>query len=44
MSIQWNYLPVWPTGEDLSGLKPQKAISGAIAKHIKEYDDEHTDG
>lgn len=44
MSIQWNYLSVWPTGEDLSGLKPQKRICEAIAKHIKEYDDEHTDG
>lgn len=44
MSSKRNYLPTWPSGEDLSGLKPQKTISDAIAKHIKEYDGEHTDG
>ena len=44
MNSYQNYLPTWPTGEDLSGLKPQKAISDAIVKHIKEYDSEHTDG
>ena len=38
------YLPTWPTGEDLSGLKPQKAISKAIVKHIVDYDNEHADG
>lgn len=44
MSSKQNYLPTWPSGEDLSALKPQKAISDAIVKHIKEYDGEHTDG
>lgn len=44
MNSKGNYLSPWPTGEDLSGLKPQKAIADAIVKHIKEYDDEHDDG
>lgn len=44
MSSTGNYLATWPTGEDLSGLKPQKAISDAIVKHIKDYDREYTDG
>lgn len=44
MSSKQNYLPTCPSGEDLSGLKPQKTISDAIVKHIKEYDSEHTDG
>lgn len=44
MSSVGNYLSTWPTGEDLSGLKPQKRICEAIAKHIKDYDGEHADG
>lgn len=44
MNSQANYLPTLPTGEDLSGLKPQKAISDAIARHILDYDKEHADG
>lgn len=43
MNSNGNYLPTWPTGEDLSGLKPQKVISDAIVKHIVDYDNEHTD-
>ena len=39
-----NYLPTWPTGEDLTGLKPQKVISDAIVRHIIDYDSEHADG
>ena len=38
------YLSIWPSGEDLTGLKPQKAISDAIAQHIVGYDDEHYEG
>lgn len=39
-----NFLPTWPTGEDLTGLKPQKVISDAIVRHIIDYDSEHADG
>ena len=38
------YLSIWPTGEDLSGKRPQKAISDAIVNHIIDYDDEHYEG
>lgn len=38
------YLSTWPSGEDLSGKKPQKAISDAIANHVIDYDDEHYEG
>jgi len=44
MNSQTNYLPTFPTGDDLSGLKPQKAISVAIARHVVECDKEHADG
>lgn len=44
MSSTLSYLSTWPTGEDLSGLKPQMTISDAIVKHIKDYDSEFTDG
>ena len=44
MSSSVNYLSTWPKGEDLSGLKPQRAISDAIIKHIVDYDSKHTDG
>lgn len=38
------YISIWPSGEDLTGLKPQKAISNAISKHIVDYDGEHYEG
>lgn len=44
MNSQTNYLSTFPTGDDLSGLKPQKAICVAIARHIVECDKEHADG
>ena len=44
MNSQANYIPTLPTGEDLSSLKPQKAISDAIARHIEDYDEEHAEG
>lgn len=44
MSSKGTYLSTWPKGEDLSGLKPQRAISDAIVKHIVDYDNEHTNG
>ena len=37
-------MSTWPKGEDLSGLKPQRAISDVIVMHIVNYDNEHTDG
>ena len=37
-------LSTWPTGEDLSGKNPQKAISDAIVNHVIDYDDEHYEG
>ena len=39
-----HYLNTWPTGEDLMGKKPQKAINDAIANHVLDYDDEHYKG
>lgn len=44
MNNKANFLSTLPTGEDLSGLKPQKAVCGAIARHIVDYDKEHDDG
>ena len=38
------FLSTWPTGKDLSGKKPQKAICDAIANHMIDYDDEHYKG
>lgn len=43
MSNKTLYLPTLPTGDDFSGLKPQKAITDAIAHHIVEYDLGHDD-
>ena len=38
------YISIWPSGEDLTGLKPQNTISNAIIKHIVNYDGEHYQG
>lgn len=44
MTTPSKYLSTWPKGEDLSGKKPQKTISEAIANHVIDYDDEHYEG
>lgn len=44
MNNRGTYLSTWPTGEDLSGLKPQKTICDAVVNHIIDYDNDCTDG
>lgn len=44
MTTSSKYISTCPSGEDLSGKKPQKVISDAIANHVIDYDDENYDG
>lgn len=44
MNSRGTYLSTWPTGEDLSGLKPQKTICDAVVNHIMDYDNDCADG